>query len=86
MNYTERQSGLIVPEINRADLPQFETHTFIVYREADVANFRQLVDDTGGDVVCVAEIPFLNWKNQRVGSQYMCVYQWHEELEMSVLT
>ncbi len=86
MNFTERTSGLVVPETDRADLPQFETHTFIVYREEDVTNFRQLVADTGGDVVCIAEIPSLNWKNQRVGSQYLCVYQWHEDLTMEVLT
>lgn len=84
--FTERESALVVPQVRREDLPQFGIRTFIVYRREDTANFCQVVADTGGDFCGALEVPFLNFKNQRVGSRYLCVYQWHEELTMDVLT
>lgn len=85
-HYAERQSGLAVPVTFRTDLPKFTTRTFLVKYESDVEAFNRLVVDAGADWIGQVKIPFLNYKNQPVGTQYLCVYQWHKELTMEVLT
>lgn len=66
-------------------LPQFKVKYFTCYYEADISKFEKLVKSKGGIYEGHLEIDFLNFKNQRVGRQYCCIYQFHEEISMEVL-
>lgn len=83
--YTKTKSGLVIPKTKREDYPHFKTRIFYCYYQADVDKFKELVESTDGYWCGAMEIPFLNNWNGKVGTQFCCIYQWHEELSMAVM-
>ena len=55
--------------------------------ESDAEKFSKLVAKMGGKFEKYVQIDFLNFKNEPVGfGQYVCIYQFHTDIEMEVLT
>jgi hypothetical protein len=86
MKYRE-QNGIFLPEISPREMPRFSVRTFICSHEQDAEKFSKLVAKMGGKFEKYVQIDFLNFRNEVVGfGRYVCIYQFHTDIEMEVLT
>ena len=95
--FTESDGGILLPiekkpdkfkqrDRERAQMPQFTLRTFECYYESDVHKFEKLVRSKNAYWEGSKECTSLNWLNQPgIGSKYVCLYQYHEPIEMEVL-
>jgi hypothetical protein len=82
----ENKNGLLVPKTPKEKLPRFSIRQFICYYESDVQKFKEIVEKTDAYWGGVLEIDFLNVENRNgIGTQYVCIYQYYENIEMEVL-
>ncbi len=85
MKYQE-QNGIFLPKPSPQEMPRFSVRTFICYYEQDAKKFSRLVAKMGGKFEKYVQIDFLNFRNEVVGfGQYVCIYQFHIDIEMEVL-
>lgn len=90
MTKWEKKNGLYTPiesirERKREDMPSFSLRTFTIYYESDIEKFKKLVESKNGIWEGSKRVNFLNYKNQPVGRQFVCIYHYYEDLEMEVL-
>jgi hypothetical protein len=85
MSKWKKENGLYIPEVKKEDMPRFSLRTFTVYYESDVEKFQKLVESKNGIWEGSKQVNFLNYKNQPVTRQYVCIYHYYEDLEMEVL-
>jgi len=83
--YTKK-NGLIVPITKREDMPHFTTRFFECYYPEDIKRFKKIVEDEQGYFEGAVQIPSINVHNQPVFRKYICIYQFHKNIEMEVLT
>ena len=79
--------GLIVPKDDKPwrKLPPFKDFMFECYYLEDVDRFTDLVRSKGGYYNGCLRVSFLNFQNDKVSGKYVCLYQWHEKIDMEVL-
>lgn len=66
---------------------RYELKTFVCKYECDVYRFNQLVLSKGAYWEGYMHVNFLNIWNNPVGfGQYLCVYQYYEDIDMEVCT
>lgn len=65
----------------------FKPRMFVVYREEDIENFRQVVEKAGAIWDGSHRIMFLNVWNQQAAFPYQwaCIYHFYEDLDMALL-
>jgi hypothetical protein len=64
----------------------FKPRMFVVYREEDIENFRQVVEKAGAIWDGSHRIMFLNvWNQQAAFHQWACIYHFYEDLDMELL-
>jgi len=85
MTLEKNESGLWLSQSKPEDMPRFELRTFLVYRQSDISKFKLLVENKRGIWEGWKQINLLNYKNQPVLGQFVCLYQFHEDLAMEVL-
>jgi hypothetical protein len=84
MSEFKKQDKLWLPEVKKEDMPRFQLRYFTVYYSCDIEKFKELVEKENGYWQGSHEVDFLNYKNQRVGFQHVCIYQLDRELSMEV--
>lgn len=63
----------------------FKLYTMTVKYTPDIVKLERLVKEAGGIFEGAVEINFLNYKNQPVSTQYLCIYHLDKEIHMEVL-
>ena len=76
-------SGLYLPP---EPARERELRIFLVYRQADVANFLKLLEKCGGMFRASVRVPFGNSSGCAVGSKHAILYEHTEEIHMEVMT
>lgn len=84
MSKFKKGEKLWLPEVKKENMPRFKLRYFTVYYNCDVEKFKELVEKENGYWEGVRRVNFLNYKNQAVGFQYVCIYQLDKELSMEV--
>lgn len=84
MSKFKKGEKLWLPEVKKEHMPRFQLRYFKVYYSCDIEKFKELVEKENGYWEGSHKVNFLNYKNQAVSYQYVCIYQLDKELSMEV--